>query len=114
MCLKSRFLVSIDNLVRRALDTDLLRLVFVIDSENAVKALELIYGGNMFAVIQAPKVSHEAVVKQYGEDFAKIFPDCDGCIGIALDYEKVEERPKDMTAKAYAAMRKEMYVSNNC
>jgi hypothetical protein len=94
--------------------SDLFRLVLVINTENAVKALELMNGGNMFSIIQAAKVSREAVVSQYGEEFAKIFDECDSCIGVALDYVKDEKRPKDMTAKEYAAKKKENYVSDNC
>jgi hypothetical protein len=40
-----------------------------------------------------------------------VFDDCDGCIGVALDYLSDEERPKDMSAKEYAALKKD---SDNC
>lgn len=85
---RADFLVGFYNLVKEARDDDLLRLVLVINSDNAVKALKLMNGGNMFSVIQAPKVSRDAVRDKYGEDFAKMFDDCDGCIGVALDYQK--------------------------
>lgn len=111
---RAEFLVGFYNLVKEARDTDLFRLVLVISTENAVKALELIYGGNMFTIIQAPKVSREAVAAVYGENFAKIFDDCDFCIGVALDYVNDKERPKDMTAKEYAAMKKEKYAGDKC
>lgn len=42
-----------------------------------MKALELMNGGNMFDVITAPKVSRDPVVEHYGEEFAKVFDDCD-------------------------------------
>jgi len=88
--------------------------VLVINSDNAVKALELMNGGNLFSIIQAPKVSRKAVVGKYGEEFAKIFDECDECIGVALDYLCDEKRPKDMPAKEYAALKKEKYISANC
>ena len=111
---RADFLVGFYNLAKKCRDTDLFRLVLVINTENAVKALKLMNGGNMFTIIQAPKVSREAVVAVYGESFAKVFDDCDSCIGVALDYTIDEERPKDMSAKEYAAMKKEKYASHNC
>lgn len=109
---RADFLVGFYDLVKEARDDDLFRLVLVINTETAVKALKLMNGGNMFTIIQAPKVSREAVVAAYGENFAKIFDDCDSCIGVALDYTNDEERPKDMSAKEYAAMKKEKYASD--
>jgi len=111
---RSEFLVGFYNLVKEGRDEDLFRLVLVINTENAVRALKLMNGGNMFTIIQAPKVSREAVVAVYGEKFAKVFDDCDSCIGVALDYADDDDRPKDMTAKEYAAMKKERYASDNC
>eukprot|EP00981_Chlorochromonas_danica_P014897 scaffold9386_cov154-Ochromonas_danica.AAC.4 len=111
---RAEFLVGFYNLVKEGRDDDLFRLVLVINTENAVKALELMNGGNMFDVITAPKVSREAVVEHYGDEFAKVFDDCDCCIGVALDYVADKKRPKDMTAKEYAALKKEKYASDNC
>ena len=68
----------------------------------------------MFDVITAPKVSREAVVEHYGDEFAKVFDDCDCCFGVALDYVADKKRPNEMTAKEYAAMKKEKYASDNC
>jgi hypothetical protein len=111
---RADFLVGFYNLVKKARDNDHFRLVLVINTENAVKALQLMNAGNMFTIIQAPKVSREAVVDHYGEGFAKVFDDCDSCIGVALDYMTDKERPKDMAAKEYAAKKKENYVLHNC
>jgi hypothetical protein len=111
---RANVLVGFYNLVKRARDNKVVKLVLVINSENAVKALKLMNGGNMFSIIQAPKVSRDAVVLQYGDEFAKISDYCDGCIGVALDYLSDDERPKDMTAKEYAAKKKEKYIANNC
>ena len=111
---RADFLVGFYNLAKEGRDDDLFRLVLVINSDNAVKALELMNGGNMFSVVQAPKVSREAIVGKYGEDFARVFDDCDSCIGVALDYLSDEERPKDMPAKEYAAQKKKKYISDNC
>ena len=111
---RADFLVGFYNLVKEGRDDDLFRLVLVINSDNAVKALKLMNGGNMFSIVQAPKVSREAIVGEYGEAFAKVFDDCDGCIGVALDYLSDEERPEDMPAKEYAALKKEKYTSDNC
>ncbi len=111
---RADFLVGFYNLAKEGRDDDLFRLVLVINSDNAVKALELMNGGNMFSIIQAPKVSRDAVVANYGEDFAKIFDECDSCIGIALDYLSDEKRPKGMSAREYAATKKERYNSDNC
>lgn len=111
---RAEFLVRIYDLVKEGRDDDLFRLVLIVNTENAVKALELMNGGNMFDVIEAPKVSREAVVKEHGENFAKIFDDCDCCIGVAFDYVADQKRPKDQTAKVYAMKTKEMYVSDSC
>lgn len=109
---RANFLVAFEDLAKKSRDTDLVRLVLVINTENAVKALELM-GGGMFNVIRAPKVSREAVIEHYGDEFAKVFDDCDSCIGIALDYFE-DTSSKKMTAKEYATMRKEMYASDHC
>jgi hypothetical protein len=111
---RAKFLVGFYNLVKEARDDGIFRLVLVINSENAVKALQLMNAGNMFDIVRAPKVSRAAVVKYYGEDFAKVFDDCDSCIGVALDYMTDKERPKDMAAKEYAAKKKAQYISDNC
>ena len=111
---RADFLVGFYNLAKEGRDDYLFRLVLVINSDNAVKALKLLNAGNMFSIIQAPKVSREAIVDTYGEDFAKVFDDCDGCIGVALDYLSDEERPKDMPAKEYATLKKENYDRDNC
>lgn len=111
---RAEFLMGFYNLAKKGRDTDLFHLVLVINTENAVNALKLMNGGNMFTIIQAPKVSREAVVAAYDESFAKIFDDCDSCIGIALDYITDTDRPKDMTAIEYAAAKKKMYAEDNC
>jgi hypothetical protein len=111
---RAEFLMGFGNLVREVRDTDLLRLVMVINTENAVKALELMYGGDMFDVITAPKVSREVVVTKYGESFAKDFDDCNSCIGIALDYKYDKDRPRDMTAKEYFTKHSERYTTDSC
>ena len=109
---RADFLVGFYNLVKEGRDNDLFRLVFVINSSNAINALKMLNGGNMFSFIQAPKVSREAVVSQYGEEFAKIFDECDSCIGIAMDY--LNDEQTNMTAKEFAAAKKEMYYRDNC
>jgi hypothetical protein len=111
---RAEFLVGFYNLVKEGRDDDLFRLVLVINTENAVKALELMNGGDMFDVITAPKVSREAVVAAFGVDFAQIFDECDSSIGVALDYVADKKRPKDMTAKEYATKKKEKYTTDNC
>lgn len=111
---RATFLTSFYQLIKRGRDNDLFRLVLVVNTESAVKALKLLNGGNMFAVVQAPKVSREAVANAYGEGFAEVFDDCDSCIGMAFDYTTDTERPKDMTAREYAAAKKERYIKDNC
>jgi 3-phosphoglycerate kinase len=86
----------------------------VINTENAVKALKLMNGGNMFDIVHGPKVSREAVEKLYCEDFAKIFDDCNGCIGLALDYVVDKEFWKDMTARDFTEMMNRIYLENSC
>lgn len=111
---RADFLNAFYVLAKKGRDTNMLRLVLVINSENAVKALKLLNGGNMFTFLRAPKVSREAVVAEYGETFAKIFDDCDSCIGIALDYINDLERSEALSAKEFTAAKKEMYVQDNC
>lgn len=111
---RSNFLVSFYNLAKQARDNDLFRLILVINTENAVKALELMNGGSMFDIIQGPKVSRKAVEKSYGENFAQIFDDCNGCIGVAMDYVADKKRAKAMTAKDFAEMKKRSYLENSC
>ncbi len=111
---RADFLVGFYNLAKEGRDDDLFRLVVVINSDNAVKALELMNGGNMFDVIEAPKVSREAIVSKFGEDFAKTFDECDGCIGVALDFLADKKKPAGMSAKEYAALKREKYTRDNC
>jgi hypothetical protein len=63
----------------------------------------------MFDVIQAPKVSREAVAGEYGEEFAKMFDDCDGRIGVSLDFLDDKKKPTGMSAEENAALKKERY-----
>ena len=111
---RADFLVGLYNLAKEGRDDRLFRLVLVINSDNAVKALELMNGGNMFDVIEAPKVSREAIVSKFGEDFAKTFDECDGCIGVALDFLADKKKPAGMSAKEYGALKREKYTIDNC
>jgi len=111
---RSNFLVFFYNLAKEARDRDLFRLVLVVNTENAVKALQLMNGGNMFEIIQGPKVSRDAVKKSYGENFAQIFDDCNGCIGVAMEYASDNQLAKAMTAKDFAEMKKRTYLANSC
>ena len=108
---RGHFLVQFYDLAKLGHDDDTHRLVLIINSENAVEALKLINGGDMFEVVGAPKVSKDAVIRYEGEEFAQIFEDCDNCIGIAQDY--VTEKPL-MSAKEYYNMKKQQYEQNNC
>lgn len=109
---RSHFLIQFGCLVRLSRDTNLLRIVFVVNSENAVKALHLM-GSGCLSTIRAPKVSRAAVVETYGGDFAKVFDDCDSCIGIALEYVNIYKQPRGMTAKEYASERKQQLIRDN-
>jgi hypothetical protein len=111
---RADFLIALHDLVKEARDDKVFRLVLVINSQHAVNALKLLNGGNMFSFIQAPKVSRDAVVGEYGEEVARIFNDCDDCIGVALDYQYDKERPKYMSAKDYAEMKKKQFMSDHC
>jgi len=93
-------------------DADSFRLVLIINSEYAVKALKLLNGGNMFDVVAAPKVSKDAVSGVYGKEFSQTFEDCGNCIGIAIDFEAAKD--KTMSAKDFALMKKTMYIRDNC
>eukprot|EP01036_Dinobryon_divergens_P033825 gene33826-43707_t len=86
---RSNFLVCFYNLAKEARDTDLFRLVLLVNTENGVKALKLMNGGNIRDVVE----------KSYGENLAQIFDDCNGCIGVAMDYVFDKEHAKVMTAK---------------
>jgi hypothetical protein len=110
------FLVGVYNLVKGARDHKTVQLILVINSENAVKSLKLMNGGDVFDIIYAPKVTRNAVVKEYGEEFAKIFDACDSCLGVALDYvRKKEKNPENMpSAKDYATMTKKIYMREHC
>lgn len=110
---RTDFVSCFDELVRLAEDTDLLRLVFVINSMNAVKALQLMYRGDMIDIIKLPKLSRKAVVAKYGESFGNIFDDCDGNIGMALDYVDCCKQTHDMmSAKDYSAQMKHWYTQH--
>ena len=111
---RANFLVAFYDLAKEARDDDLFRLVLVINTENAVKALKLMNLGNMFDIVKGPKVSREAVEKSYGEDFAKIFDGCNGCIGLAFDYDVDKELSKDMTARDFTEMKNRSYLENSC
>lgn len=99
-------LSAFHQLIREAKDNDLIRLVFIVNTENAVKSMQLV-GSEMYDVFKVPGVSEKAVAEQFGDEFAKNFVDCDSSIGITLDYDR--EASKDMTAKAYSQMRKENF-----
>jgi hypothetical protein len=110
------FLIGVYNLVKGARDHKTVQLILVINSENAVKSLKLMNGGNMFDIIYAPKVTRNAVVKEYGEEFAKIFDACDSCLGVALDYVRVKAKdPENIpSTKDYAAMTTKIYTRDHC
>jgi hypothetical protein len=90
------------------------RLVILIVSDNSAKALNLIHGKEMFDIIEAPKVSKEAVQQELGDEFQKVFEDCDDSLGIAIDYINDSDRNRDETAKDYALRIKEIYRKHCC
>jgi hypothetical protein len=108
---RGEFLVEFYNLAKEGRDDDTFRFVLIINTENAVESLKLLNGGNMYEFIHAPKVSKDVVIKYHGEDFAKIFEECDNCIGVAQDF--VIEKPS-VSAKEYYNMKKQQYEENNC
>ena len=108
---RGKFLVKFYTLAKGGRDNDSFRLVLIINTENAVESLKLINGGNMFQLVHAPKVSTDAVIKYHGEDFAKIFKDCDDCLGVALDF--VTEKPS-MSAREFFDVRKQQYERDHC
>ena len=105
---RCQFMKSVEILMKES-DVDTYRLVFIVSSENAVKALQLMYDYERVDVIQAPKVMRESVVDVYGEDFAKVFDACDENIGIALsyEYEYGDKAVKPMTGQAYTEQMKD-------
>lgn len=108
---RANFLLEFDDLFKCARDKDLVRLVLVVNTEKAVKALELVNDGCMFEIVRGPKVSREAVEAAHGEAVAKIFDDCDGCIGVAMDYLRDTNRRRDMTAREYAERFNRNYLT---
>ena len=106
------FLTTFYRLIKKGRDNDAFRLVLIINSENAVNALKLLNGGNMFDVVAAPKVSKDAVSAICGKEFSQIFEDCGDCIGIAMDFEASKD--ETMSAKDFALMKKTMYIRDNC
>jgi hypothetical protein len=110
---RSKFLTSFTQLAIEANDENLIQFIVIINSENAKKALEMIYGGrDLFTFLQVPKISRQAVVAHYGEDFAKIFDDCDGNIGLAQQYFHRKKMNNSIangkTAKDYILFMKEI------
>lgn len=69
----------------------------------------------MFNIVKGPKVSREAVEKKaYGEEFMKIFDDCDGCIDLAMDYAMSKDIDIDMTARDFTEMKNRFYLEHSC
>lgn len=89
-------------------------MIVVINTENAKQALDLIYGGDIFTFIQAPKISQEAVIEEFGEEFAELFDECDSCIGIALDYHRDKIELQGTTPTEYTEMIKKDYRTDHC
>lgn len=107
---RAEFLLNFNDLVRDCCDTDLLRIVFVVNSFAAVDSLQLMNCGNSVEVIRCPNVSREAVAQHYGEEFALIFEKCESNIGIALD---MKDFPKEDPALC-AARLKVLYEQSHC
>ena len=105
------FLEQFYLLAKEARDLNSHRLVLIINTENAVNALKLLNGGNLFEFVQAPMVLKDAVMKEYDGTFVEVFEDCESCIGTALDY--VTNKPQ-MSAKDYYKMTKATYEKVNC
>jgi hypothetical protein len=109
---RADFLAEFTGLAKRGRDHDTLRLVLVVNSDHAVDALDLVYGGDMFDVVAAPNVSRDAVSAAYGEALAQTFDDCGGCFGVATEFERDEKRKKKpaMSARDFSLMMKDMYT----
>jgi hypothetical protein len=107
---RADFLVGLSNLTKELGDSIHFRLVLVINTDNAIKALNLLDEGNGFEILQAQNISREIVVGSYGESFAKVFDDCDSSIGMAVDYTNSCD---GMAAKDYTVKAKENY-SHTC
>lgn len=108
---RCEFLEQFYLLVKEARDHNSHRLVLIINTEYALKALKLLNGGNLFDFVQAPMVSKDAVMKEYDGTFVQVFEDCENCSGTALDF--VTNNPP-MSAKDYHNMTKAIYENTNC
>jgi hypothetical protein len=107
---RASFLVRLNDELLKKGDA-LFRLVLVVESERAVQALRQM--DHPVTTIQAPKVTREAVAAFYGEAAATIYDECDGCIGIAVDYMHATGQGEVLTAKEYTAKLKPGLAHNH-
>lgn len=111
---RTRFAESRRTRFKYACEYNLVHLVLVVNTDHALKALELLKEGRARVdVIRAPKVSKDAVAEAYPADFVEAFEDCDSCIGIALDYMRFADRQNE-TAREYTARVKEEHLRWSC
>lgn len=108
---RCEYLLKFSGLVRNARDHNTFRLVFLINTKNAVESLEVLHGGGLFEFVHLPMVSKDALVDCRGEDFVQIFEECDNNIGNAHAY--VTEKPS-MSAKDFSNMRKLQLLRDHC
>lgn len=111
---RADFLVAFRDLMRQVRDGDMLRLIFVVNSKKAVKALELMDETYPVEIVHVPKVCRESVVKNYGKKLAEIFDECSGSIDIAMDYEMDIKYSTNLYAKEYTERLERIYAENCC
>lgn len=70
---------------------DVVQLVFVVNSPEAVASLEALNGGNLFDVVECPKPNVDRIAATYGEDFLVAHKEMDECIGITQDYFRTRQ-----------------------
>jgi hypothetical protein len=85
--LGAKFVNYMNQLTKTACDQPhSLQLFFIVNTDNAVKSLQALNGGNRFLVVDVTKPSVEAVRDSMGERFSEVYEDVDCIFGVAKDY----------------------------
>ena len=110
---RAEFLVYFSSLIQLSNNSNIVKIIFIVNSNNAIKALNLIYGKHMYDIIYTPKVDINAIKTQYNQEFVQIFADCNSNIGISDDYISDTNKKKNITVQEYSNIQHNIY-SNSC
>lgn len=108
---RAEFLSFFYLLIKEARDCSYFKLIFVINSDEAVQSFQVLNGGTLFVEVSAPEPDEADVQRILGPEFAAIFRKCGKNLGITADYFNCRDpEEKKLSPDKFYEKKKKQYT----